>query len=213
MDRREQFRRSGRSDGTNMNDSASVGESEFEDTEHTQGLDQSTGGGGHCKRERRMSLSDFGTPVNSDTHVGTLRDKCGGLVNARPVQRTISILILFNSLLLGVMTLYSVQENETLVNVFQRMDLTILSIFSAEVLLQLAYLGLSRFFRHGWMLFDAIVVIISWAFMNSSITVLRSLRIFRILAVMSRWVALRTLFEAIGKTVPKVRACLLLHFG
>lgn len=82
-----------------------------------------------------------------------------------------------------------------------------LSVFTAEFLLQAVYLG-PTFLRDGWLVFDDFVIItVSWAFTNSPITVLRSLRVFRIFALVQNNEKMKTLLNAMFRAIPKSRGC------
>ena len=132
-----------------------------------------------------------------------VRNACGTCVNSGFVQLVMSILIVANAVQLGAVTFDTVKENDKISSILEMVDLGILSLFSVEVLLHFIYLG-PALLQNGWLLFDTIVVLFSWAFMGSSLAILRSFRIFRIFSLVSRWESLRTLFEAVGSTIPKM---------
>ena len=83
-------------------------------------------------------------------------------------------------------------------------DTTMLGLFTFEIGLHAIYLGLRNFFKDSWLTFDAIVITLSWSFLGSNVAILRSFRVFRVFSIVSRWESLRTLFEAIGATIPRM---------
>ena len=82
-------------------------------------------------------------------------------------------------------------------------DLALLIVFTVEIFLQSMYFG-KRIFSNGWMVFDGAVIFFSWFFVDSSVSVLRSFRIFRIFAIIPHWKALRRLVSAVGRTLPNM---------
>mmetsp|Transcript_30663 Transcript_30663/g.50663 ORF Transcript_30663/g.50663 Transcript_30663/m.50663 type:complete len:511 (-) Transcript_30663:118-1650(-) len=145
----------------------------------------------------------LGDPRNGDGRVGKFRDWCGWFVNCKAVQTLMTIAILGNAVLLGVLTFENVLLNESLTHSLEVLDLVILSAFTVEFGCQLIYLGFSLV-QNNWLIFDSIVVSFSWIFLDSSVAVLRSFRIFRIFSLVSKWESLRILFAAVGKTMPKM---------
>ena len=131
-----------------------------------------------------------------------VRASCGNFVNSLPVQVFMSIVIVANAILLGALTYESLPA--LTLRILEGTDLGMLCIFTSEIALHGVYLGPRQLIKDSWLAFDFIVVLLSWAFMGSSLTVLRSFRIFRIFSLFSRWESLRTLFEAIGSTLPKM---------
>jgi voltage-gated sodium channel len=146
---------------------------------------------------------ELGDPRNGGSKIGQIRDWCGWFVNCTVIQTLMTILILSNALLLGILTFESVLENESVTHSLEALDLAILSAFTVEFSLQLIYLGFSLV-QNNWLIFDCIVVSFSWIFLDSSVAVLRSFRIFRIFSLVSKWESLRILFAAVGKTMPKM---------
>lgn len=140
----------------------------------------------------------------SNSQFQQFRDRCGVLVNSVPVQSFMTLLIITNSLLLGVLTFRSIKEHEEAGQILEYVDLGILVCFTIECIFHIIYLGPCRALQNGWILFDSIVVFFSWVFMGSSFVILRSFRIFRIFSLVSRWDSLRSLFLAIGQTIPKM---------
>lgn len=121
---------------------------------------------------------------------GAFRNACGRFVNSTPVVIVVSVLIVLSALIMGTMTYPSIQEDEELYQTLETIDMVLLSIFSVEITINLIYQGYP--WRNRWVCFDFVVIVLSWAFLNSSIAVFRSFRIFRIFGLFSRWDSLRT---------------------
>mmetsp|Transcript_13796 Transcript_13796/g.18009 ORF Transcript_13796/g.18009 Transcript_13796/m.18009 type:complete len:335 (-) Transcript_13796:1276-2280(-) len=134
----------------------------------------------------------------SDIHA-----KCGAVVNSQVFQQLMLLLIVLNSLLTAVGTFDFVIENDNVQWAFTVADTLLLSIFSVELLLHLAYFG-SSFFSDGWLVFDFIVVMSSWIFQATS--VLRSFRIIRAIRLISKMKDMKDLVTALLTVMPRMGA-------
>ena len=157
---------------------------------------------------------NLGDPINdSNTTCGNMRNCLGAFVNNRWVQLVVTCLIVLNAVILGAMT--CLDEESKWYFALETVDASILYMFTIETGLQFVYLGPRKFIKNGWLLFDAIIVGTSWAFMDSQMAIFRSFRIFRLFALVSRCSSLRRLFKAVAKTIPNmatIAAALLLIF-
>ena len=157
----------------------------------------------------------LGDPLHEDTAcLGPSRNAVGRAINRNFVSWTLMFLILVNSLILGALTFLHGSDKKASRDALETTNLALLVVFTVELTAQSYYLGL-QFFRQGWLLFDAIVILLSWAFEGSDLSVMRSFRIFRLFAMVAKWTSLRHLFRAIGKTMPKmgtIAAVLVLFF-
>ena len=144
-----------------------------------------------------------GDPRNGDTQLGEIRDWCGKFVNSQPISYFMIFILLANSALLGIVTFDFVALNKTLDWQLGILDTTMLALFTAELLLNIVYLGPS-FLRDGWLVFDLIVIVPSWVFMDSPITILRSLRVFRIFALISKAQSMKSLINALLRSIPSL---------
>lgn len=152
--------------------------------------------------EEEIEVFTLGEPIHDDEHrIGHLRNQCGAFVNSVPIQWLITILIITNGLVLGALTF--VRDNDSAREKLEKVDLTMLCAFTFELALQVIYLG-PKCVKTGWLLFDGFIVIFSWAFLGSPISVLRSFRIFRVFALMSRWGDMRRLIAAVARTIPNM---------
>ena len=127
------------------------------------------------------------------------RNKLASFLESRSVTIFITTLILINAIILGLET-----DRETASKysrVLDWMDLTILMIFSAEIVLKL-YVYRLRFFHSGWNVFDLAIVGIAWLPTSGALTVLRTLRILRVLRLISVVPQMRRVVSAIGYSIP-----------
>lgn len=111
-----------------------------------------------------------------------MKEACSKFVYGKPFDFFITIVIIVNSLLIGVQTTY----NSVTIDMIQTV---ILYIFTVEVVLRFIAAGsVGEFFKSGWNVFDLILVIIGWipasAGSGSTVMVLRVLRVFRVLRLL-----------------------------
>lgn len=157
----------------------------------------------------------LGDPLHEETVcLGPSRNAVGKAINQKLVQWGVMFLIVANSLILGALTFLHGPEHTSSREALETTNLAMLIVFTVELASQVYYLGL-RFLRQGWLMFDAIVILASWAFEGSDFVVMRSFRIFRLFTMIAKWTSLRHLFQAVGKTMPKmgtIAAVLVLFF-
>jgi len=140
-------------------------------------------------------------------------------VNRRLFKNFILGVIIFNSLLLGIMTIKNL--NETFYNILKYIDLGCLIIYILEMLLKLFAYGIIGYFKDLWNWFDFIIIIIS-IFSEfttlSSIKIMRSLKIFRSLKsfrglkIISSVNTFEMIISSIGKALPDIAWISLLIF-
>ena len=90
-----------------------------------------------------------------------VRQFCGEIVNDEKVQYAIVVCIFINAAMMGIATYGFIKENKLASQTFQYADLIFLIIFTIELLLQAIYHG-PRMLLDGWLVFDLIVVTLSW---------------------------------------------------
>lgn len=127
---------------------------------------------------------------------------------ARPAfSNFIMGVILFNAVILGLET------SDTLMAkagwLISTLDTLCLAIFVIELAAKLFAQG-PRFFRNGWNLFDFVIVGISLVPAGAGLSVLRALRIFRLMRVVSVVPSLRRVVEAFIMALPGMGSVLLL---
>ncbi len=127
------------------------------------------------------------------------RNKLASFLESRSVTIFITTLILINAVTLGIETDRETASKYS--SVLDWMDLTILMIFSAEIVLKL-YVYRLRFFHSGWNVFDLAIVGIAWLPTSGALTVLRTLRILRVLRLISVVPQMRRVVSAIGYSIP-----------
>jgi len=153
------------------------------------------------------SGSDF-QPADSETF-SWLRRKAGEIVDDERVQLAILILIATNSIMYGFATAPSIRANEEVMKTFEYIDMVILVIFTIESILQFIFNGIRRFFKDGWLVFDLIIVIVSW--ISLEVEELKAFRVFRAFRFVTRISMLRNIVVAIFSIIPAITAiCTLL---
>jgi voltage-gated sodium channel len=137
-------------------------------------------------------------------------NKVENLVNRPAFINTVIILILINSVLVGLET------SNTLMRLygdwFHLLDLILLWLFTVEIALRLiAVRPTPAFFKNGWNVFDFIIVMSGHVLVGGQfITVLRILRILRVFRTFSVIPSLRRLVNAILLSIPALGNILLL---
>ena len=123
------------------------------------------------------------------------------------VRNGLIAVILFNALLLGLETSTSVMSQFG--EVIKVLDTVCLCIFILELLLKLFAYRIT-FFKSGWNIFDFLIVVISLAPNAQIFSVLRALRIFRVLRVVSAAPRLRRVVEGFITALPGMASVFLL---
>ena len=131
------------------------------------------------------------------------RRLCGAVVNHEKMQIGIVTLIGINSIMMGVATFDFVTEHPAVDGAFDEVDLAFLVVFTIELALHLIYHGL-KLFLDGWLVFDFVVIIVSWSL--SSVQIIRAFRIFRALRLVTRVKMMKNLVLAVFNVMPKMAA-------
>jgi Ion transport protein len=111
------------------------------------------------------------------------RIMAGKFVNSDHVQTIVVALIAVNAIMMGVGTFPFVNDNPSVNAAFDTVDTVFLIIFTVELGAQFCYRGY-RLLTDGWLVFDLIVILMSWCF--ASVQIIRSFRIFRALRLITR---------------------------
>ncbi len=131
----------------------------------------------------------------------SMLQKLGVIVESDLVQKIIIGLILLNALTLGLET------NSVLMKEYGQqisfLDNCILSIFVIEIFIKLGYRKLS-FFKDGWNIFDFIIIGIALAPATGSLSVLRTLRIFRAMRLLSVVPSMKRVTQALLSAIPGI---------
>jgi voltage-gated sodium channel len=94
----------------------------------------------------------------------------------------------------------------------ENLDVIFLTIFTVEIVLEFLAQGPRRYFRDGWNWFDLIVVGVSYAAMSPFVSALRTLRVFRVLRLVSNVPQMRKVVEALIKAMPGIMATVMVLF-
>jgi len=135
------------------------------------------------------------------------RTALGRWVESAPVQNTIIGFIVLNAIILGLETSPGVMARAG--TVLTAVDVLILAVFVVEIALKLFAQG-ARFFRHGWNVFDFLVVGIALVPASGPLAILRALRVLRVLRLLSMMPRLRFVVEALLHSLPGIGSIALL---
>ena len=105
--------------------------------------------------------------------------------------------------MMGVATFSFVKDDPQTSQVFDVIDQVFLIIFTIESALQLVYHGW-YLFKDGFLVFDMLIVILSWALQGTGTQVFRAFRIFRALRLVTRIETMRNLLSAMFDVMPKL---------
>lgn len=125
----------------------------------------------------------------------------------------LGILVIFNALIWGIEGMAFFKDSP-LLSVFQIIDNIILGIFVVELITRL-YASSLRFFKQGWNLFDAFVILIALLPSYGPLSVLRTLRVLRVVRLISLFPKMKTVVSATTNAIPgilSVAGILLLSF-
>lgn len=167
------------------------------DTHHKSFRDRTISYG--IAQEEQLNFILLGNP----TFVNRVRYECGRIINNQTTECFIVIVIVFNSIMLGIGTFNFVANNPPLQRAFWIIDFICLCLFTIEI-------GMQVIFRQWQMLndyllvFDFIVIAMSW--MIESLDIGRALRIIRASRLVVRTHGLRNLVEALIKCLPNIFA-------
>ena len=148
-------------------------------------------------------------PPSEENCFSQIHTYCGIAVNHAIFQRGILMFIALNSILMAVATFDFVSEDPSIEAAFDIMDVLFLTVFTIELLLHLVYYGPS-FFSDGWLLFDFLVVILSWA--SEALSVFRAFRVVRTFRVITKMKEMKDLVGALINVMPRMFAIFLLLF-
>ena len=127
------------------------------------------------------------------------RKRIYDFVEAKGCIRFITVLILLNSITLGLETSSKVMAEYGATLVF--LDKTVILIFTIELLLKL-YASRFDFFKSGWNIFDFIVILASWIPASGPFSILRALRVIRVFRFFSVVPQMRKVVGALLHSLP-----------
>jgi uncharacterized membrane protein (DUF373 family) len=164
----------------------------------------------------------FEDPDDSPAMAEYHQTKLGRLLEI--IESPIIILIILNAIQMGLGTFNFVTQNPEVEDAFELVDKIFLIIFTVEV--SLNFLHYIRFDRivitngrlsfpalspdedaerleiRPWLIFDASVVILSWAF--ASLSIVRAFRILRVLRLISKVESMKNVVNALITVMPKM---------
>ena len=139
--------------------------------------------------------------------VDNIRRKIYNVVVKDTFQSTIIAMILLNSILMGIATYLPEHDTEeyndasksiqNAVDIIAIIDFAFLVVFTIELILNVT-IFLDKVFKDKWLLFDAAIITVSWAFY--SFVVMRSFRIFRMFRLFGRLKPLKQIVGAVAST-------------
>lgn len=152
----------------------------------------------------RQRLKDHRTSFNR------FRLFCGKIVNNEVIQIGMILLIMVNAIFMGVATFDFVANSQNTQDLFNNIDRGFLIIYTVELSFQFVYFGW-HLVLDSWLLFDLVVIAISWAFEiqgggGNQFQIIRAFRIFRAFRLLTRIKVLRDLVSAIGQVIPRMSA-------
>ncbi|KAL7547090.1 hypothetical protein ACHAWF_010406 [Thalassiosira exigua] len=162
---------------------------------------------GALSTPKQPSALDFSYSVEeeqSEDGLIRLRRKCGEIVDDERGQSVILLLIAVNSIMIGVATYPIIKEDPHKTKIFNTVDLAILVVFTMESILQVFSNGFRRFFKDGWLVFDLIIVLVSW--ISLEVDGLRAFTVFRVMRFVTRVSVLRNVVVALFSIVPAITA-------
>lgn len=117
----------------------------------------------------------------------SVSDWCHRIVTDSWFQKFIICLILVNSVMIGITTIDVVRESPETMEIFDSADMTVLVIFTIELVFNLFAFGPRGFVKDYWLIFDLFLVVFSWVGPQLyNVTMIRSFRIFRTLRLFSK---------------------------
>ncbi|MDR2104294.1 MAG: ion transporter, partial [Deferribacteraceae bacterium] len=117
------------------------------------------------------------------------------------VQYFILGVIVFNALILGLETSSALRRSFG--HYLHILDMLCLGIFIIEILMKLTVERLT-FFKSGWNIFDFLIIGISIFPSTGTISILRALRIFRVLRLVTRLPKLKIIVESVLYSLPSI---------
>ncbi|RQW93954.1 ion transporter [Micromonospora inaquosa] len=151
-----------------------------------------------------------GGPATPRRHRPDWSDGCDRLARSRPFEIAIIVVILANGIVLGLETYEDLSPAGT---VLHGLELFFRAVFVAEIAVRLAAYGKrpQDFFRHGWNVFDFVVIAaIFIPGLHGDPALLRVMRVVRMVRLVRFSPGLRTIVSALWRSLPGVTGFLAL---
>lgn len=155
------------------------------------------------KQEKRSLFSDdMVRPANlKGKTLEGLRGKAAAIVENPKFTRFIIFLILLNAVTLGLESSHVLDKDTVYNRTILMIDHVVVAIFCIELLLKMFAYRWS-FWREGWNIFDFIIVAVSVIPVTESFSVIRTLRVFRLLRLISVVPQMRRVVSALFHALP-----------
>ncbi|WP_136442587.1 ion transporter [Pacificoceanicola onchidii] len=137
----------------------------------------------------------------------TIRERLGAILDKPATRNTITAVILFNAVILGLETSKTLMDAAG--GLIVTLDRLCLAIFVVELAAKLIARG-PAFFRNGWNVFDFVIVGVALIPAAQGLAVLRALRILRLLRLVSVAPTLRRVVEGFVTALPGMASVFLL---
>lgn len=131
----------------------------------------------------------------------SLRERLGDWVESAPVRRFIVLCIVVNAITLGMETSPRLMQHYGFW--LHLIDHFVLWVFVVELSIKIFAFGWA-FFRNGWYIFDFIIVFIALLPDSGPLSVMRTLRVFRVLRSVSVIPGLRHIVMAMFRAIPNM---------
>jgi len=145
--------------------------------------------------------------TSSNPPTSVWRQQLAAVMDGKPVQRLITVLILINAAILGMLTSKEIASEWGWLLV--PVDMVILAVFVAELALRFAARGIGLL-RDPWAVFDCIVVGIALVPASGPFSVLRALRVLRVLRLVSINPSMRKVVQALLASLPGMGSIIML---
>ncbi|MDB4293935.1 ion transporter [Akkermansiaceae bacterium] len=145
-----------------------------------------------------MADSDL-SKLQQQKGMSPLRLKLAAWVESKPIQLGIILLIVLNSIILGLETDSGIMARFG--GLLIALDKLCLAIFCVELLIKLFAYRL-RFWTNGWNIFDFLVIAVALIPGAGPLAVLRSLRILRVLRLLTAVPSLKKVVAAFIHSIP-----------
>ncbi len=130
--------------------------------------------------------------------------KLKDFIESKWTQIIIAVVVVFNALCIGALSLQSVKSDAKLTKIFVLLDTFCLYFFAVEMVVKLIALRFA-YFKSGWNLFDMTIVLCSFSsFFGGNVLVLRLFRVLRIMRLFSVIPQLQFILSVIARSVPSV---------
>ncbi|MFG1764717.1 ion transporter [Micromonospora parva] len=151
-----------------------------------------------------------GGPATPQRHQPVWADRCDRLARSRPFEIAIVVVILANGIVLGLETYDNLSPAGTALH---WLEVFFRAVFVVEIAIRLAAYGKrpQDFFRHGWNVFDFVVIAaIFIPGLHGDPALLRVVRVARMVRLVRFSPGLRTIVSALWRSLPGVTGFLAL---